>query len=120
MPPLLAEVVADPGNLLHPGALAIYVLLTAAFLAVAFVILLKVSSYEAKLIFLGLLVVVVAIGYGAFLVPGVALAPSLVKIGVILVLGGIAISVLSYLRGAPGETALPAKAATPEAPPHES
>jgi len=117
---LLAEDLADPEKLLHPAAIAIYLLLTAAFLAVAFVILRKVSSYEAKLILLGLLVVVVAIGYGAFLAPTMALAPSLVKIGVILVLGGIAISVLSYLRGAAGETANPAKAVTPEAPPHES
>jgi hypothetical protein len=120
MVPLLALAPADAETLLHPGAIAVYLLLTAAFLAVAFVILWKVSSYEAKLILLGLLVVVVALGYGAFLAPIQDLARSLVKVGVILVLGGIAISVLSYLRGAAGETPRPAQTAIPEGPPHES
>jgi hypothetical protein len=90
----------------YPGGDVLYFVLTAILLAVALVILWKARSHEAKLILLGLLVAVVAVGYGTLLQGGTEMGHALMRIGVILVLGGLAVSLLSYFNAA-GDRAVP-------------
>ena len=103
---LLAQITAVPHEFSLPEAVA-FVVLTIAFLVVAFFVLWKVHSYETKLILLGLVVAVAATGYGTMVGGGALMAPALTRIGVILVLGGITINLLSYLSGKSAEARAP-------------
>jgi len=75
------------------------ILLLVIFLGLVAILLQVVQSYETRLILLGLVCAVTAIGLASLVPTAVTLAPVLMKIGVILVLGGLACSLLAYLRG---------------------
>ncbi len=97
----------------------VYVLLS---IAVALVVLLTVwraRTVQEKLILLGLIVSVAALGYGSLMSAGVALAPVLMRIGLIFVLGGIAVGILSCTCGTKAAEGPPAAAPTPQEPRHE-
>lgn len=87
----------EPGG----AGIAAFVVVTLVFLAASVAILRYVRAYEAKLILLGLVVAVAATGYGSMIGGAVALAQTLMKIGVILVLCGAACTLASYLGGPP-------------------
>jgi hypothetical protein len=82
-----------------------FVFITLAFLFLSAAVIWMHRTQEARLMLLGILVAVAATGYGTMVaVPTVSLVtPALMKIAVILVLGGVACSVLSYLSKRPAE-----------------
>jgi hypothetical protein len=93
-----AEVTSPSG-----GGVAAFILVTLALIAGSGAVLWKVRSYEAKLILLGLMAAVAAIGYGSMIdTPSAGpMGLAFMRIAVILVLCGVACSLLAYL-GAPG------------------
>ena len=111
MPFLLAQSHVTEGDAIAFG------LVSLGFVVISVIILWLVDSYPPKLILLGLVTAVASIGYGGLvgsLIPsGMLLAPTLMKIGVVLVLGGVGCSLLESLRGAPPPAVTPA-----ERPPH--
>jgi hypothetical protein len=78
-----------------------FMLPTIAFLLLCGAVLRWGRRQASKLLALGILVAVLSVGYGAMIAtPMVAiLAPGLMKIAIILILGGVACSVLPILRG---------------------
>ena len=78
-----------------------FVVLTIAFLLLCGGVFRWGRTLAFRLLALGLLVAVISVGYGTVIsMPTVTvLAPGLMKIAVILVLGGVACSVLPMLRG---------------------
>ena len=75
-----------------------FVFMTVAFLVLCGGVLRWSRTAASKLIALGILVAVVSVGYGFAVQPTVIpLSTGLMKIAVILVLGGVACSVLSSL-----------------------
>ena len=95
---LLAQIPATPAA---DTAVVTFILLTVVFLMLVALILQVVPSYDTKLILLGLICAVTATGYISLIPAAITLAPGLMKIGVLLVLGGLACSLLTYLRGGP-------------------
>ena len=93
---LLAQGPAPPDS-----PILAFILLTVAFLVLGALILQVIPSYETKLILLGLVCAVTATGYASMVPQAMMMAPVLMKIGVILVLGGLACSLMTYLRGGP-------------------
>ncbi len=90
-------------------------------LAIALVVLLTVwraRSVEGKLLLLGLIVSVAAVGYGSLLSNGPVTSAVLMRIGLILVLGGLAVGVMSCCRGTPVESR-PGNGPAAEGPRHE-
>jgi hypothetical protein len=98
MIPLFAQMPSAPPD---DHSLVAFVLLTVIFLVLVAIILQVVQSYETKLILLGLVCAVTATGYVSLVPAAGMLAPVLMKIGVLLVLGGLACSLMTYLRGGP-------------------
>ncbi len=90
----------DPVAAFSPtaGMVVGYILVTIAFLVVGGLVFWKVQALESRLILLGLVVAVADIGYSG-LVSGGAMIPAqtMMKIGFLLVLGGVACSVFGYL-----------------------
>jgi heme A synthase len=78
-----------------------FVVSTIVFLLLCWAVLRWGRTQASKLLVLGILFAVVSVGYGALIaMPTVAiLAPGLMKIAIILILGGVACSVLPILRG---------------------
>jgi hypothetical protein len=99
LPPILAQMYGPEP---HVESVLGFVLLTIAFLLLCGGVLRWGRTQASRLLLLGLLVAVVSVGYGAMIaMPTVAvLAPGLMKIAIILILGGVACSVLPILRGA--------------------
>ncbi len=96
----------------------VYVLLSLAAALVVLLTVWRARSVEGKLILLGLIVSVAAVGYGSLLSNGPVTSAVLMRIGLILVLGGLAVGVLSCCRGTPAESR-PGSASAPEGPRHE-
>ena len=78
-----------------------FVLLTILFLLLCGVVLLWGRTLASRLLVLGLLVAVVSVGYGTMIIlpTMTVLASGLMKIAIILVLAGVACSVLPLFRG---------------------
>jgi hypothetical protein len=94
------------------GGVAGFGLLTIAFLILSGLVIRREPSHEARLVLLGILVAVAGVGYGTMIgVPAATvLASVFLKIGVILVLGGVGLSVLAFLGGgSPATSTLPPK-----------
>jgi hypothetical protein len=98
LPPILAQI-----HGLEPSVESVFgfVVPTIAFLLLCGAVLRWGRTQASRLLLLGLLVAVLSVGYGALIaMPTVAiLAPGLMKIAIILILGGVACSVLPILRG---------------------
>lgn len=81
---------------LEPEHVVIYVVFTLAFLFLAWLLDKRTTPLGTRLILWGVLLVVLSCGYGLIGVPTVMmLTPALVKIGFLLVLGGVAWSLLA-------------------------
>jgi hypothetical protein len=98
--PLFAQM---PGQLTQPETLVWFIFSTIAFLAICGGILRWNANIASKMIAVGILVAVLSVGYGGFLFPAtiIVVSSGLMKIAVILVLGGVACSVLPALTGSP-------------------
>lgn len=98
LPPILAQI-----HGLEPSVESVFgfVVSTIVFLLLCWAVLRWGRTQASKLLVLGILFAVVSVGYGALIaMPTVAiLAPGLMKIAIILILGGVACSVLPILRG---------------------
>jgi hypothetical protein len=98
--PTLFAVGEPPGE-----AIAAFILISGALLVIGFLLWSR-GKLEMNLILLGLVVTIAAIGYGGLMAPAViptvaVLAPTLMKLGVLMVLGGIAIGLLDKLPSSP-------------------
>jgi len=106
----------------HPipaGDTPAYIFLSLAFALVVLLTVWRARSVEGRLILLGLIVSVAGVGYGSLMSTGAAMALVLMRIGLIFVLGGLAVGILSHCRGTPAAESPPAPAATLEEPRHE-
>lgn len=85
-----------PSFRLEPEHIVTYVLFTLAFLFLAWLLDKRTRPIGTSLILWGVLLVVLACGYGLIGVPTVMmLTPALAKVGMMLVLGGTAWSLLA-------------------------
>jgi hypothetical protein len=98
--PLFAEI---PPFDLRPESIVVFFFSTTVFLVLCGGVVRWSRSPASKLIGLGILVAVVSVAYGGLVVsPTVmTLSSGLMKIAIILVLGGVACSVLAALAGLP-------------------
>ena len=100
IPPLFVEM-----NLIEPRPeiIALFLCSTIAFFALCGGVFRWSRTDASKMIALGILVAVVSVVYGALVISPtiVALSTGLMKIAFVLVLGGVACSVLSTLGGSP-------------------
>lgn len=88
LPPLVAQVVDE-------SAIVGFVGITIPFLILAFIVYFAASN-EGRLIALGVLMSVAAVGYSCIVVPGGAMVtPSLMKIAFLLVLAGVVMRLLA-------------------------
>jgi hypothetical protein len=109
MPGLIAQLPSGAG--LTTGEVIAFVLISIALLVVCLAIFRWVRRHETRLILLGLTVGVAGTGYAGTMTQAALAGNILLKIAVILVLGGVACSLVSFLGGretaetiAPGRT----------------
>jgi len=110
----MTGLIAQLGPVVHPGAEEViaFVLISIALLAACLAIFRWVQRHETRLILLGLTVGVAGTGYAGMMAGAVLAGNLLLKIAVILVLGGVACSLLSFLGGREtGETLTPGRRA---------
>ena len=93
----------------EPGetAIAAYIMISLAAAVATVAILMKAQQNQTRMILLGLLLAVAATGYGT-LAGAFMMVPTLMRIALILVLGGVAYSVLVGERVLIGERLPPA------------
>jgi uncharacterized protein involved in response to NO len=96
-----------------------YVFLSLVLALVVLLTMWRARTVQEKLILLGLIVSVAALGYGSIMSTGAAMAAVLMRIGLIFVLGGIAVGILSCTCGAKAAEGPPAAAPAPQEPRHE-
>ena len=78
-------------------AVALFVAVTLGLVVLVAVILWKIQSEATKLVSLGLVLAVAGVGYGSMGGGAMVMAPMLMKVSFLLVLGGVACSVFSKL-----------------------
>jgi hypothetical protein len=85
-----------------PEHVFFFISLTLVFLLVAWLLQIRARPLGTSLIWWGILVVILSCGYAMIGVPSmVILTPSLMKIGFLLVLGGVAWSLLTTITTQP-------------------
>ncbi len=105
----------------HPAQdVAAYLLLSLAFAVIVCLTLWRARNLETKLILLGLVVSVAAVGYGSLMDNGAAMALGLMRIGLIFVLSGLAVGIVSRCSGTKAAESPPAAAPAPQEPRHEA
>lgn len=80
-------------------ALPIFAVIAVVFLVLGFLIVLRVSSIPNKLLLLGVLMIVTAVGFGAFLPAMKSSALVILIIAVICILIGIICLLISHVTG---------------------
>ena len=95
MPPNQPFVQFDSSGM-RPESMFTFIAFTAGFLLVAWLVNKRSRPLGVSLIMWGIMVEILAVGYGMISVPSVVLVtPALTKIGFLLVLGGIAASLFA-------------------------
>jgi prepilin signal peptidase PulO-like enzyme (type II secretory pathway) len=80
-------------------ALTIFTVTAVVFLILSFLIVLRVKSIPNKLLLLGVLMTVVAVGFGAFLPGMTSVALTILILAVICVLIGVICLLISHIAG---------------------
>ena len=79
----------------HDDIIVGYVLISLIYMVLVMLIWMASSHFDSRLILIGLVTVVASVGYATIVFgPGMAVAPAMSKLGVLLVLGGVAARLL--------------------------
>ena len=88
-----------PSDIPTEVTLVIFAIMAVVFLALGFLIVLRVKSIPNKLLLLGLLMTVIAVGFGAFLPGMTAAAIIMLILAVICTFLGIICLLVSHITG---------------------
>jgi hypothetical protein len=88
-----------PANIYSESALPFFAVMAAVFLILGFLIVLRVKSIPNKLLLLGVLMMVMAVGFGAFLPGMTSVALIILILAVICILIGIICFLISHIAG---------------------